>query len=105
MIGKISRHASEDNMEQKCVHVIVTGRVQGVFFRAYTKEEADKLGLVGWVRNRPDGSVEALVAGESDAVDRMIAWFPNGSPMSSVTKVTVTEEESTEALRDFAIRY
>jgi acylphosphatase len=92
-------------MAQKCVHVIVFGRVQGVFFRAYTKEEADKLGLIGWVRNQPDGSVEALVAGESEAVDRMLAWFRNGSPMSSVTKVTVTEEEPTEALRDFVIRY
>jgi acylphosphatase len=53
---------------KKRAHVIVEGRVQGVFFRAYTSDEAKKLGLTGWVRNRPDGTVEALVEGDADSV-------------------------------------
>ena len=57
------------------VHVIIEGRVQGVFFRAYTRDEAAKLGLSGWVRNRPDGSVEALIEGEKTAVEKMLQWF------------------------------
>ena len=93
-------------MAQKRVRVIVEGRVQGVFFRAYTKEEADRLGLGGWVRNRHDGSVETLIEGEAAAVDRMIGWLHEGSPMANVIRVQVAEEEVTgEQLGGFAIRY
>jgi acylphosphatase len=58
-------------MDTKRVHVIVEGRVQGVFFRAFTRDEAVRLGLSGWVRNRPNGSVEAVVEGEKSAVGKM----------------------------------
>ena len=92
-------------MTHKRIHVIVQGRVQGVFFRAYTKEEADRLGLVGWVRNRHDGAVEALIEGEAAAVDRMIDWLHQGSPMATVVRVQVTEEEAVGEHRDFAIKY
>jgi acylphosphatase len=92
-------------MTHKRIHVIVQGRVQGVFFRAYTKEEADRLGLVGWVRNRHDGAVEALIEGEAAAVDRMIDWLHQGSPMANVVRVQVTEEEAVGEHRDFAINY
>ena len=92
-------------MVLKRVHVIVEGRVQGVFFRAYTKEEADKLQLTGWVRNQVGGSVEALVEGEVEAVDRMIAWFYAGSPMSQVTNVGIAEEEFVGEHQDFSIHY
>jgi acylphosphatase len=92
-------------MAQKRVHIIVEGRVQGVFFRAYTKEEADRLGLVGWVRNRHDGSVEALVEGETVAVDRMVDWLHEGSPMANVVRVQVIEEETVDEYRDFSIKY
>jgi acylphosphatase len=93
-------------MALKRVHVIVEGRVQGVFFRAYTKEEADKLGLSGWVRNRRDGAVETLIEGEAAAVDRMIGWLHEGSPMAHVVRVQVAEEDvSGEELGGFAIRY
>ena len=92
-------------MVHKRIHVIVQGRVQGVFFRAYTKEEADRLGLVGWVRNRHDGAVEALIEGEAAAVDRMIDWLHQGSPMANVVRVQVTEEEAVGEHRDFAINY
>ena len=53
---------------KKRAHVIVEGRVQGVFFRAYTSDEAKKLGLAGWVRNRPEGSVEAIIEGDAASV-------------------------------------
>lgn len=92
-------------MAQKRVHAVITGRVQGVFFRAYTKEEADKLGLVGWVRNRPDGSVEALVEGEVPAVDRMVEWFHSGSPHAKVALVKVAEEKPVGECRSFEIHY
>ncbi len=60
---------------KKRTHVIVEGRVQGVFFRAYTREEAEKLGLTGWVRNRPEGTVEAVVEGDAGSVNTMLRWF------------------------------
>lgn len=92
-------------MAQKRIHVIVQGRVQGVFFRAYTKEEADRLGLAGWVRNRHDGTVEALIEGEATAVDRMVEWLDEGSPMAQVTGVQVTEQEAVGDYHDFSINY
>ena len=92
-------------MSQKRVHVIVQGRVQGVFFRAHTREEAKKLGLTGWVRNRPDRSVEALVEGEAAEVDRMISWLHIGSPMSRVDRVQVSEEDPVGDNRNFEVHY
>lgn len=89
----------------KRVRVLISGRVQGVFFRAYTKEEAQRLGLKGWVRNLPDGRVEALFEGESRAVDEMIKWCHRGSPASVVTKVEVLEEPFKGDLKEFVIRY
>lgn len=79
-------------MDTRRVHVIVEGRVQGVFFRAHTRNAAIQLGLTGWVKNRNDGSVEALVEGDTAAVERMLEWFQQGSPNSKVAHVHVTEE-------------
>ena len=87
------------------IHVIVEGRVQGVFFRAYTKDEAVRLGMSGWVRNRPDGTVEALVEGEKSAVEKMEQWFHRGSPHSHVIKVHVTEEDPVGDTSTFEIHY
>jgi acylphosphatase len=87
------------------VHVIVEGRVQGVFFRAYTKDEAVKLGLSGWVRNRPDGSVEALIEGEEKAVTQMTQWFYTGSPHSRVDTVQTKEESPAGDSETFEIHY
>ena len=71
----------------KRAHVFISGRVQGVWFRSYTQAEAKKLGVKGWVRNLPDGRVEAVFEGEDEAIDKMIAWCHKGSPYSEVTKV------------------
>lgn len=87
------------------VHVIIEGRVQGVFFRDYTTRQAKQLGLSGWVRNMPDGSVEAIISGKDKNVDAMIEWFQSGSPLSVVTSVQVDEILPTEKLSGFEIRY
>lgn len=92
-------------MARQRIHVLVTGRVQGVFFRSCTQKEATRLKLTGWVRNRPDGSVEAVVEGEAEAVDLMRAWFHKGSPMSMVGRVQVNEEEVLGDNRSFEIHY
>ena len=84
--------------------VRVQGQVQGVFFRAWTKEQADALGLTGWVRNCPDGSVEALVAGEPDAVDTMVERMRRGPPAAEVERLT--DEPSGESPGEgFVIRH
>jgi acylphosphatase len=87
------------------LHVIVEGRVQGVFFRAYTQEEAVRLGLVGWVKNMPNGSVEAIIEGEKAAVGKMLQWFHQGSPNSNVKKVNVTDESPIGNSSNFEIHY
>lgn len=89
----------------KRVRVLISGRVQGVFFRAYTKEEAKRLGLKGWVRNLPDGRVEALFEGEDEAVEKMIKWCHRGSPASKVEKVEVFEEPYLGEYESFFIKY
>lgn len=92
-------------MAKKRVHVYLSGRVQGVWFRAYTKEEADRLGVKGWVRNLPDGRVEAVFEGEEEVVGAMVRWCHVGSPHSKVTGVEVHEEPYTGEFTDFQIRY
>lgn len=74
-------------------HVIVHGRVQGVFYRASARRRADDLGVAGWVRNRDDGTVEMLVEGEPDAVDRMVSWAGDGPAQADVSGVDVSDVE------------
>ncbi len=89
----------------KTVHLIITGKVQGVFFRDYTMQKAQDLGVNGWVRNLPNGSVEAMIEGQPDLVDKMIEWFYRGSPLSLVNDVEIDEILPTQTLTDFQIRY
>ncbi len=84
-------------------HVWISGRVQGVFFRAHTKEVAEKLGLTGWVRNLPDGRVEAVFEGEEEAVKEAIEWCKRGPPLAKVERVEVRYEEPTGEFKDFRI--
>jgi acylphosphatase len=84
--------------------IVVTGRVQGVPYRAWFVREAQALGLDGWVRNRADGSVEAVVAGPADLVERAIAVSRQGSPASRVAAVAVHDDAPAEALDGFAQR-
>jgi len=85
--------------------VVVSGRVQGVFFRSETQDEAVKRGLTGWVRNLPDGRVEAVFEGEKDKVDKLIEFCRRGPPGARVTNVELVWENYTGEFRDFRIRY
>lgn len=75
----------------RAVEVRVTGVVQGVFFRARCAEEADRLGVQGWVANHPDGSVRGHFEGAATAVDALVAWCRGGSPRAVVDEVAVSE--------------
>jgi acylphosphatase len=88
----------------RAVTVKVTGRVQGVAFRWYAVQEAERLGVTGWVRNEPDESVAVHVEGDDDAVDAMVAWCRHGPTHASVRHVAVTEARPTGAAT-FEIRY
>ncbi len=76
-------------------HLVISGRVQGVGFRISMCDEADRLGVTGWVRNRRDGTVEAVVDGEPAAVAAILAWAKAGPPGARVTGVTVGEADGT----------
>ncbi|MEQ8664591.1 MAG: acylphosphatase [Rhodospirillales bacterium] len=76
----------------KHVRVIVNGRVQGVWYRAWTVENATELGLSGWVRNRHDSTVEASLAGPADVVDAMIGRMRKGPPLADVTRLDVADD-------------
>ena len=77
--------------ETKTVRLQITGKVQNVWFRGWTESTANGLGLTGWVRNRKDGSVEAVVSGPSSAVDKLLAQCWNGPPAAKVTDVKVED--------------
>ena len=89
----------------KRVRVIVSGIVQGVFFRAATRRAAADLNLTGWVRNMDDGRVEAVLEGEDADVEKMIALCHKGPPSARVENVTTSEEHYTGGFSDFSIKH
>ena len=91
-------------MPEKRVRVVIKGWVQGVGFRANCRHEAQRLGLTGWVRNRSDGSVEALFEGPAPAVDEMLRWCETGPSGAEVSDVQVTDAPEGEPGRSFVIR-
>lgn len=86
-------------------HVLVVGRVQGVCFRDYTKRQAIQLNLSGWVRNKHDGSVEAIFSGADTNVKAMLEWLKRGSPLSRVDNIHIHETISEEQYTSFEVRY
>ena len=90
-------------MSDIAVHCIISGRVQGVWYRAWTEKEAAGLGLDGWVRNLSDGSVEALFSGPEAVVRDMIGRCRSGPPLAEVTNIAETSAEM-PAEKGFAIR-
>jgi acylphosphatase len=92
-------------MEQKRIRARVQGRVQRVAFREYTRRQAQGLGLMGWVRNCADGTVEVLAEGTMDKVDQLLSWLAIGSPLARVTKVEYIEEEPQNETGPFEIRF
>lgn len=92
-------------MEKIRVHLYITGLVQGVFFRARTKDQADKLGVYGWVKNLYDGRVEVVCEGEKNDVENLINWCRQGPKEANVSDINVSYEESTNKFSSFDIRY
>ena len=82
-------------------HLVVHGRVQGVFFRASAQRRAADLGVAGWVRNLADGTVEMVVEGDDDAVDRMLSWAHEGPIRAEVSNVDV-EDLDPQGIRGFS---
>lgn len=92
-------------MAKKAVHLFISGKVQGVFYRATAVEVARKLGLAGWVRNLPDGRVEAVAQGDEEQIEEFIRWCRNGPPAARVEDIEVEPWLYDPSLRDFEIRY
>ncbi len=94
----------ETGSDRVRAHVWVSGRVQGVYFRAYAEDEAAFRKVAGWIRNAPDGRVEAVFEGDRPAVEAMIRWCHRGSPASHVTGVEVLWEPP-RGERAFRVRF
>lgn len=84
--------------------LLISGIVQGVGYRWACRREGHALGLTGWVRNLPDGRVEALLQGPREAVERMIRWCYRGPSEAQVSDIQVSYEDALEAFKDFGIR-
>jgi acylphosphatase len=91
--------------KQVRAHVVIHGRVQGVFFRAETKRMADAIGICGWVKNNSDRTVEAVFESDANAVARMLEWCRSGPPCAAVTDVVLSWEAYQGNLSGFEIRY
>jgi len=90
-------------MKEVCVHLLIAGRVQGVWYRGSTRDKARELGLTGWVRNLVDGRVEAVACGPRSQLEALIQWCHQGPPAARVTEVSVEWREG-ESFEGFEIR-
>lgn len=88
----------------ECIRCLVSGHVQGVFFRASARQEAQRLGLTGWARNLSDGRVEVLACGEPEQVERYREWLREGPPDARVDGVEEEARSAEEAPNDFGVR-
>lgn len=86
-------------------HVYIGGRVQGVFFRSETQDEAVRRNVLGWVKNLPDGRVEAIFEGEKEDIEKVIEFCKRGPSGAKVTKVDVQWQNFTGEFKDFRIKY
>lgn len=84
---------------------MVEGKVQGVFFRSDTCDQAAKLNVTGWVMNLPDGRLEAIFEGDKENVEKIINWCRHGPPNAYVSKVGIRWENYTGEFKDFGVRY
>ncbi len=91
-------------MDAIALHVLVSGRVQGVWYRQSTKEYADDNGVSGWVRNLADGGVEAMLVGDANAVHDVEAWMNQGPPLANVAEVISNLVDVPAALHGFEVR-
>ena len=94
----------ENTQSESCVEIYVSGRVQGVYFRQFTKETAMYLGLVGYVSNLPDGRVKAVAKGKRESIDMFVKKLRTGPRMANVGSLDAKWHESDESFDDFSIR-
>ena len=88
-----------------CVNVVISGIVQGVWFRASTKDKAKQLGITGWVRNTFKGNVEAVFEGEEELIKEMLKWCEKGPPHARVENVVVKNQDTINGFENFKIKY
>jgi len=84
-------------------HLVIEGIVQGVFFRTYTRKQANRNSVHGWVRNRPDGTVEAVFEGDEEPVKKVIEWSHNGPPEAVVKNVKIAWETYKGEFKNFMV--
>jgi len=99
------REGGDGEPQKVRMHLYISGLVQGVFFRAYIRSAALRLGVKGWVRNVRDGRVEALFEGDKEKVEQMVQWCRRGPEGAVVTKVEVIEEPYRGEFSSFEVRY
>ena len=92
-------------MEKKRIHLLISGRVQGIFFRSQAKEKARELGLTGWICNLADGRVEAVIEGNKEKVEEITDWARSGPVLAKIEKIKMKEEEYQGEFKNFEIRY
>jgi acylphosphatase len=87
------------------IHALISGRVQGVYFRANTKKTADNLGVKGWVRNLPDGKVEVIAEGDKDKINSLIKFLKTGPERAKVDDLDIKNQDFEGEFEDFRIKY
>lgn len=106
MFGLIfSKKENKGETEKIRAHVLVSGKVQGVFYRENTRKTAEKLGVAGWVKNLRDGRVEAVFEGEKPVVEKMVNWARKGPIWAKIEALDVVWEDYTGEFNSFEIRY
>jgi acylphosphatase len=91
-------------MTQGAYFILIKGDVQGVNYRYFAKKEAIKLGLTGWVKNEPDGTVSALIQGDTEKAQVFVDWAKGGSPMATVQEVAIQTAELDQTIRGFEVK-
>ncbi len=92
----------EDTKER--LRLVISGRVQGIWYRASARDRAEALGLTGWVRNQPGGSVELVAEGNGEALDRLFCWCREGPPLAQVSRVEQERSAATGEFSSFDVR-
>ena len=87
------------------IHALVSGKVQGVYFRDNTKNTAEDLGVKGWVRNLPDGKVEIMAEGDKDKIDGLVEFLKKGPERARVDDLKVENQDYKDEFKDFSVRY
>jgi acylphosphatase len=105
VIFRRSKNSIPDDKESISVRLLVTGKVQGVYFRFNMQQVAMKNSVVGWVRNLPDGNVEALLEGNKEDVNQVVQWSKDGPENARVDEVKMDYGQYTGKYKDFIIRY